>query len=176
MTKIEGTGSNSQRHGSPDPDLYQNVTDPQLWLTQESLLFHTRFLDSVFHTLYCLVRYSCSYLESDRSAKIRVQSQIFVMTGRRELGLEKGSKTCTGTDTLLTRILPLWFLFSCIRQFGWIRILIAEPEHLWICYCLASLSHVVLLYNSVRKVQSVDSAQHIRCCCILTLLLFFSSL
>jgi hypothetical protein len=31
MMKIEGSGSNSQRHGSadPDPDLYQNVMDPQ---------------------------------------------------------------------------------------------------------------------------------------------------
>jgi hypothetical protein len=29
MTKIAGSGSISQRHGSPDPDPYQNVTDPQ---------------------------------------------------------------------------------------------------------------------------------------------------
>ncbi len=27
--KLEGSGSISQRHGSPDPDPHQNVTDPQ---------------------------------------------------------------------------------------------------------------------------------------------------
>jgi hypothetical protein len=35
MTKIEGSGSISQRHGSADPDpdpyRYQNVMDPQHW-------------------------------------------------------------------------------------------------------------------------------------------------
>jgi hypothetical protein len=36
MTKIAGSGSISQRHGSPfpDPDPYQNVTDPQHWFQQ----------------------------------------------------------------------------------------------------------------------------------------------
>jgi hypothetical protein len=29
MTKIAGSGSISQRHGSPDPDPPQNVMDPQ---------------------------------------------------------------------------------------------------------------------------------------------------
>ncbi len=29
MTKIEGSGSISQRHGSADPDPHQNVMDPQ---------------------------------------------------------------------------------------------------------------------------------------------------
>jgi hypothetical protein len=29
MMKIEGSGSISQRHGSADPDPYQNVMDPQ---------------------------------------------------------------------------------------------------------------------------------------------------
>jgi hypothetical protein len=29
MTKIAGSGSISQRHGSADPDPYQNVMDPQ---------------------------------------------------------------------------------------------------------------------------------------------------
>jgi hypothetical protein len=34
MTKIAGSGSISQRHGSadPDPDPPQNVMDPQHWL------------------------------------------------------------------------------------------------------------------------------------------------
>jgi hypothetical protein len=34
MTKIAGSGSISQRHGTADPDPYQNVMDPQhcLWL------------------------------------------------------------------------------------------------------------------------------------------------
>jgi hypothetical protein len=34
MTKIEGSGSRRQRHGSadPDPDPPQNVMDPQHWL------------------------------------------------------------------------------------------------------------------------------------------------
>jgi hypothetical protein len=31
MTKIGGSGSISQRHGSPDPDPHQNVMDPQHW-------------------------------------------------------------------------------------------------------------------------------------------------
>ncbi len=33
MTKIAGSGSISQRHGSeaPDPDPHQNVMDPQHW-------------------------------------------------------------------------------------------------------------------------------------------------
>jgi hypothetical protein len=29
MIKIEGSGSFSQRHGSPDPDPHQNVMDPE---------------------------------------------------------------------------------------------------------------------------------------------------
>jgi hypothetical protein len=29
MTKIAGSGSITQRHGSADPDPYQNVMDPQ---------------------------------------------------------------------------------------------------------------------------------------------------
>ncbi len=29
MTKIAGSGSNSQRHGSADPDAHQNVMDPE---------------------------------------------------------------------------------------------------------------------------------------------------
>jgi hypothetical protein len=36
MTKIAGSGSISQRHGSadpdPDPDPHQNVMDPQHWV------------------------------------------------------------------------------------------------------------------------------------------------
>ncbi len=32
MTKIAGSGSISQRHGSADPDPHQNVMDPQHWL------------------------------------------------------------------------------------------------------------------------------------------------
>jgi hypothetical protein len=32
MTKIAGSGSISQRHGSADPDPHQNVIDPQHWL------------------------------------------------------------------------------------------------------------------------------------------------
>jgi hypothetical protein len=31
MTKIAGSGSISQRHGSADPDLYQNAMDRQQW-------------------------------------------------------------------------------------------------------------------------------------------------
>ncbi len=33
MTKIAGSGSISQRHGSADPDPHQNVMDPQHWFT-----------------------------------------------------------------------------------------------------------------------------------------------
>ncbi len=32
MTKTAGSGSISQRHGSPDPDPHQNVMDPEHWL------------------------------------------------------------------------------------------------------------------------------------------------
>jgi hypothetical protein len=32
LTKIAGSGSVCQRYISPDPDPYQNVTDPQHWL------------------------------------------------------------------------------------------------------------------------------------------------
>ncbi len=77
-----------------DPDPYRNVTDPQLWLTHKSLLLHTKgALTWYFLILYCVVRYSFAHLDPDQNAKIRVQSQIFAMTGRLELGLEKGSKT-----------------------------------------------------------------------------------
>jgi hypothetical protein len=31
MTKIAGSGSISQRHGSADPDPQQNVRDPEHW-------------------------------------------------------------------------------------------------------------------------------------------------
>jgi hypothetical protein len=31
MTKIAGSGSISQRHGSADPDPHQNVMDPEHW-------------------------------------------------------------------------------------------------------------------------------------------------
>jgi hypothetical protein len=31
MTKIAGSGSISQRHGSEDPDPHQNVMDPEHW-------------------------------------------------------------------------------------------------------------------------------------------------
>jgi hypothetical protein len=31
MTIIAGSGFISQRHGSADPEPYQNVTDPQNW-------------------------------------------------------------------------------------------------------------------------------------------------
>jgi hypothetical protein len=34
MTKIAGSGSISQRHGSAEPDSPQNVMDPQHWLKQ----------------------------------------------------------------------------------------------------------------------------------------------
>ncbi len=36
MTKIIGSVSISQRHGSPDPDPHQNVMDPQHWLSMWS--------------------------------------------------------------------------------------------------------------------------------------------
>ncbi len=43
MTKIAGSGSISQRHGSedPDPELPQNVMDPQHWfhLCSKSVIF-----------------------------------------------------------------------------------------------------------------------------------------
>jgi hypothetical protein len=32
MTKIAGSGSIGQRHGSADPDPHQNVMDPEHWL------------------------------------------------------------------------------------------------------------------------------------------------
>jgi hypothetical protein len=38
MTRIAGSGSGSisHRHGSADPDPYQNVTDPQHWTEPSS--------------------------------------------------------------------------------------------------------------------------------------------
>ncbi len=41
MTKIAGSGSISQRHGSADPDPLQNVMDPQHWF-KPSLHKHLR--------------------------------------------------------------------------------------------------------------------------------------
>jgi hypothetical protein len=35
MTGIAGSGSTSQRHGSTDPDPYQNVMDPQHCILQK---------------------------------------------------------------------------------------------------------------------------------------------
>jgi hypothetical protein len=49
MTKIEGSGSISQRHGSaePDPDLPQNVMDPQHCFLQLNFLkMYNNFLSS----------------------------------------------------------------------------------------------------------------------------------
>jgi hypothetical protein len=39
MTKIAGSGSISQRHGSVDPDPRQNVTDPEHCLKHNSKAF-----------------------------------------------------------------------------------------------------------------------------------------
>jgi hypothetical protein len=37
MTKIAGSGSISQRHGSADSDPHQNAMDPQHWISEELL-------------------------------------------------------------------------------------------------------------------------------------------
>ncbi len=39
MTKIAGSGSISQRHGSADPDPHQNVMDPRHWSSGKVELF-----------------------------------------------------------------------------------------------------------------------------------------
>ncbi len=50
MTKIVGSGSISQRHGSahPDPDQHQNVMDPEHWKKHapKMVFFCRRMLDS----------------------------------------------------------------------------------------------------------------------------------
>ncbi len=60
MTKIAGSGSVSQRHGSadPDPDLPQNVMDPQHW----SLLFRL-YVYSTCLCMYAIVQivYICTH-------------------------------------------------------------------------------------------------------------------
>jgi hypothetical protein len=47
MTKIAGSGSFSQRHGSADPDPHQNVTDPQL-CCKEYLFRHNHYFGDYF--------------------------------------------------------------------------------------------------------------------------------
>jgi hypothetical protein len=46
MTKIAGSGSISQRHGSADPDPHQNVTDPEHRF-EESILNSFNFLTRI---------------------------------------------------------------------------------------------------------------------------------
>ncbi len=59
MTKIAGSGSESgsisQRHGSvdPDPDLHQNVMDPEHCICGGIFLFHKKTLASVQTKCQC---------------------------------------------------------------------------------------------------------------------------
>ncbi len=53
MTKIEGSGSISQRHVSPDPDPPQNVMDPQHWFPRSPVLLSSG-KDAHQMTVYCL--------------------------------------------------------------------------------------------------------------------------
>jgi hypothetical protein len=48
--KIAGSGSICQRHGSADPDPYQNVMDPQHWLNHPSYLFSSVRRNPVIQT------------------------------------------------------------------------------------------------------------------------------
>jgi hypothetical protein len=61
MTKIEGSGSISQRHGSADPDndAPQNVMDPQHWKIVTKL---PDFTVPALMALSFLYRCSCRYL------------------------------------------------------------------------------------------------------------------
>jgi hypothetical protein len=45
MTKIAGSGSICQGHGSPDPDPHQKGLDPQHWLT-DTVPFSPIFVDT----------------------------------------------------------------------------------------------------------------------------------
>jgi hypothetical protein len=45
MTKIAGSGSNNQRHGSADPDPPQNVMDPEHWHREEGMRLYRHLLD-----------------------------------------------------------------------------------------------------------------------------------
>jgi hypothetical protein len=51
MTKMTGSGSGSfsQKHGSADPDPYQNVMDPQHSI--DEFILHVQYI------IYCIIRY-----------------------------------------------------------------------------------------------------------------------
>jgi hypothetical protein len=54
MTKIEGSGSISQRHGSADPDPPQNIMDPQ-HCYQYAKIVRKTLIPTIFVTLFdCL--------------------------------------------------------------------------------------------------------------------------
>jgi hypothetical protein len=105
MTKIAGTGSISQRHGSPDPDLYQNVTG------------HATLVDAkVSFIAYQMLELCISYSELHSPTWIGIKVRKFASKFKSmlssegwrifELVPEKGSETKISTGTFLTGILP----------------------------------------------------------------------
>jgi hypothetical protein len=58
IAKIAGSGSISQRHGSADPDPYQNVTDPQHYF-REPKSYKNKLLMLEGFTLACHLRRAC---------------------------------------------------------------------------------------------------------------------
>jgi hypothetical protein len=87
MTKIEGSGSISQRHGSADPDPPENVMDPQhcyqLRYAAPSLIYALMIIE---HIVYCTVILSkqCAEInihllrkEKKKSSALRKCPEIF---------------------------------------------------------------------------------------------------
>jgi hypothetical protein len=55
MTKIAGYGSISQRHGSADPDPYENGTDPKQVLCSSRKITYLNFLKSEAYSIEYIV-------------------------------------------------------------------------------------------------------------------------
>jgi hypothetical protein len=120
MTKIAGSGSISQRHGSaypdPDPDPHQNVMDPQHW--------HLHYTVTTVHVLLRIGRnipseplYSLSRPD-DRSNNVYIYKFKYNVNGRY---LQKSNCLNVGDTAFLTgsriheRTISLRFLGIILR-------------------------------------------------------------
>ncbi len=101
MTKIAGSGSISQRHGSadpdPDPDPHQNVMDPQHWCPPVSLTYLSLLVKGEESVVLCgdLLSQCLAY------TFLTISSCPPVSLTYLSLSLSKGKRASTSVETCL---------------------------------------------------------------------------
>jgi hypothetical protein len=133
MTKLAGSGARSgcisKRHGSPDPDPYQNVTDPQHCLSVLNLfLLEAHAISGNFSVIFTVLGTMCSFWPRQRLGD-RCPAALFSIETSVQLLNHFLFNLMRGKSNLNRIILIRTFFFSLNTNNGY-----RESVFLWFLY------------------------------------------